>query len=133
QMADWVPYTLAYLDDLYARPIFAQIREGLPRLPSEYWRRQCFVGASFLTHREAVMREAIGVDSIMWGSDLPRGGGPGPPPRAKLGGPFGGAPAGEVVRMVGGTAARVYGFDLEKLAPLADRVGPRAEELGAIA
>src|SRR5262249_11433110 len=84
QMADWVPYTLAYLDDLYTRPIFAQLREGLPRLPSEYWRRQCFVGASFLTQREVVLRDAIGVDSIMWGSDFPHAEGTWPHTREKL-------------------------------------------------
>ena len=133
QMADWVPYTLAYLDDLYTRPIFAQIREGLPLLPSEYWRRQCWVGASFLTHREVVLREAIGVDSIMWGSDFPHAEGTWPHTREKLREAFAGVDRDEVVRMVGGTAAKVYGFDLEKLAPLADRVGPRAEELGAVA
>jgi predicted TIM-barrel fold metal-dependent hydrolase len=133
QMADWVPYTLAYLDDLYTRPIFAQIREGLPLLPSEYWRRQCWVGASFLTHREVVLREAIGVDSIMWGSDFPHAEGTWPHTREKLREAFAGVGRDEVVRMVGGTAAKVYGFDLEKLAPLADRVGPRAEELGAVA
>ena len=133
QMADWVPYTLDYLDDLYTRPIFAQLREGLPRLPSEYWRRQCFVGASFLTGREVALREAIGVDSIMWGSDFPHAEGTWPHTREKLREAFAGVRADEVVRMVGGTAAKVYGFDLEKLAPLADRVGPRAEEIGAVA
>jgi len=133
QMADWVPYTLAYLDDLYTRPIFAQLREGLPLPPSEYWRRQCWVGASFLTHREVVLRDAIGVDSIMWGSDFPHAEGTWPYTREKLREAFTGVPLGEVVRMVGGTAARVYGFDLEKLAPLADRVGPSVEDLGAVA
>jgi hypothetical protein len=31
--------------------------------------------------------------------------------------------------MVGGNAARVYGFDLEALAPIAARVGPRVADL----
>jgi predicted TIM-barrel fold metal-dependent hydrolase len=35
QMADWVPNTLEYFDDLCTRPIFAQVREGLPLSPSE--------------------------------------------------------------------------------------------------
>src|SRR5262245_8511429 len=133
QMADWVPSALAYLDDLYTRPIFAQLREGLPLLPSEYWRRQCWVGASFLTHREVVLRDAIGVDTIMWGSDFPHPEGTWPHTREKLREAFEGVSRDEVVRMLGGTAAKVYGFDLEKLAPLADRVGPRVEELGAVA
>jgi hypothetical protein len=31
--------------------------------------------------------------------------------------------------MVGGNAARVYGFDLDALAPVAARVGPRVDEV----
>ena len=32
--------------------------------------------------------------------------------------------------MLGGNAAEVYGFDVDALAPLADRIGPTPEELG---
>ena len=31
--------------------------------------------------------------------------------------------------MVGGNAARVYGFDLDALAPVAARIGPRVDEV----
>ena len=31
--------------------------------------------------------------------------------------------------MVGANGARVYGFDLEALAPLADRIGPTVEQV----
>jgi hypothetical protein len=33
--------------------------------------------------------------------------------------------------MLGGTAAAVYGFDLDELQPLADRFGPTVEEVAA--
>jgi hypothetical protein len=37
---------------------------------------------------------------------------------------FRGLPEPEVAAMLGGNAARVYDFDLEKLAPLVARIGP---------
>ena len=129
-MADWIPNTLEYFDDLYTRPIFAQIREGLPLSPSEYWARQCFVGASFLSQREVEMRAAIGVDRIMWGSDYPHAEGTWPHTRQKLRETFGGTPAEDVSRMLGGNAARVYGFDPARLAPLVARIGPELAALG---
>ncbi|NRA07963.1 MAG: amidohydrolase [Myxococcales bacterium] len=123
QMADWVPETLAYYDDLYSRPIFAQIREGLPLRPSEYWERQCHVGASFLARKEVALRGQIGVDKIMWGSDYPHAEGTWPHTKKKLAETFAGVAQDEITRMVGGNAAALYHFDPERLAPLVDRIG----------
>ena len=123
QMSDWVPETLAYFDDLYSRPIFAQIREGLPLRPSEYWQRQCHVGASFLVHKEVELRGQIGVDKIMWGSDYPHAEGTWPHTKEKLAETFAGVAPAEIARMVGGNAAALYGFAPEKLAPLVERIG----------
>ena len=39
-------------------------------------------------------------------------------------------PRDETAAMLGGNAAEVYGFDVEALAPLVDRIGPTPEELG---
>ena len=39
--------------------------------PSEYWARQCHVGASFIRPAEVGLRHPVGVDRIMWGSDYP--------------------------------------------------------------
>jgi hypothetical protein len=36
----------------------------------------------------------------------------------------------EVARMLGGNAARVYGFDLDLLLPLAARYGPPRDRIG---
>jgi hypothetical protein len=33
--------------------------------------------------------------------------------------------------MLGGNAAAVYGFDLEQLAPLAERFGPKVDDVAA--
>jgi hypothetical protein len=42
---------------------------------------------------------------------------------------FHATPPDELQRMLGGNAARVYGFDLEALAPLAERASPTVGEL----
>lgn len=124
QMADWIPGTLEYFDDLYTRPIFAQIRKGLSLCPSEYWKRNCHVGASFLVENEVEIRHDIGIDKIMWGSDYPHPEGTWPHTKERLEQTFAGIPQDEIALMIGGNAAKVYGFDAEVLAPLVDRIGP---------
>lgn len=42
---------------------------------------------------------------------------------------FAGVDTDEVARMVGLNAAEVYGFDLDTLAPVAERVGPTVAEV----
>ena len=92
--------------------------------PSEYFARQCHIGASFLPPSECDLRHEIGVDRILWGSDYPHVEGTYPYTREHLRLTFAGVDPDEVQRMVATNAARLYGFDLERLAPLAARVGP---------
>jgi predicted TIM-barrel fold metal-dependent hydrolase len=129
QMGDWVPETLEYFDDLFDRPIFAQIRAGLSLRPSEYFRRQCYVGVSFMVRKEVEMRHAIGLDRLMWGSDYPHAEGTWPHTREKMRHAFGGVDPEEIRPMVGATAAHVYGFEPAKLAPIVARVGLEVEAL----
>jgi len=129
QQIDWVPEALSWYDELYERPIFAQLRDELPRRPSEYWQRQCFLGASFAYRREVEMRREIGIDKIMWGSDYPHAEGTWPHTREWLRDAFSGLPADEIGAMLGGNAARVYGFEPAKLAPLVARIGPERRAL----
>jgi hypothetical protein len=42
---------------------------------------------------------------------------------------FAGVEPNEIQQMVAGNAARLYGFDLEQLAPLAARIGPTKAEI----
>jgi hypothetical protein len=74
-------------------------------------------------------RHRIGVEKIMWGSDYPHFEGTTPYTREALRYTFSGVPPGEVAAMVGGNAAAVYGFDLDALAPLVDRIGPTLAEV----
>jgi len=92
--------------------------------PSDYWQRNCWLGSSFMTRGDAEDRDAVGSHKIMWGSDFPHDEGTYPHTRESLAHTFAGIDPGEVAAMVGGTAAHVYGFDLEALRPVADRIGP---------
>jgi predicted TIM-barrel fold metal-dependent hydrolase len=124
----WVPELLALLDFRYAEtPYSAKLgdyRSHLSKKPSEYFRDHVFLGASCMPRREVELRHAIGVRNIMWGSDYPHPEGSWPETRAQMLAAFRGTPDADLEAMLGGNAARVYGFDLEKLAPLAARIGP---------
>jgi hypothetical protein len=65
----------------------------------------------------------------MWGSDFPHREGCWPFSTEHLRLAFADVPVDEVTAMVGGNAARVYGFDLDALAPIAAEVGPLVEEV----
>ena len=135
----WLPEQLATLDayrDRMASAAGSQEHawgaEAMARLslkPSEYWGRQCHVGSSFIRRHEVAMRHAVGVDRIMWGSDFPHREGCWPFSREHLRLAFAEVDPKEVAAMVGGNAARVYGFDLDALAPVAARVGPSVDEV----
>jgi predicted TIM-barrel fold metal-dependent hydrolase len=124
----WVPEYLTLLDHRYAETHYAQklgdYRSHLRQRPSEYFARQVFIGASCMPRREAELRHAIGLRNIMWGSDYPHPEGSWPITREQMLETFHDLPEGEIAAMLGGNAARVYGFDTEKLAPLVARIGP---------
>jgi predicted TIM-barrel fold metal-dependent hydrolase len=122
QSASWVPYTIGLLDSLYTRPYFAHFRDGLPLRPSEYWARQCYV-SGFIEPGEFAARADIGVANLCWGSDYPHVEGIGDP-RENLPKVMGGASGADVRAVLGENSARLYGFDLDVLRPLADKVGP---------
>ncbi len=118
-------YATGSQEHLWGGPIV----EGLSLLPSEYWARQCHVGASFMRPTEAARRSEVGIDCIMWGNDYPHLESSFPHSRVALQLAFGTVDPPEVQAMVGGNAAELYGFDLEVLAPIAAAVGPSIEEL----
>ncbi len=125
-LADLFDYMAAERNPEAAREIFTL-------KPSEYLQRQVYLGASTPVHRvEVEARHKIGVDKIMWGSDYPHGEGTWPRSAERLRQMFSDVPEREVRMMVGENAAHVYGFDLKKLAAIAERIGPTASDLGAI-
>ena len=65
----------------------------------------------------------------MWGSDYPHLEGTWPFTMDSLHAPFGDYPEEEITALLGGNAAKVYGFDIEKLRPIGDQVGPSLESI----
>ena len=76
-----------------------------------------------MTKLECELREGIGVDRIMFGTDYPHVEGTWPNTASRLRHTFGGLPEAEVRGMLGENAAALYGFDLEALRPTAQRLG----------
>jgi hypothetical protein len=66
----------------------------------------------------------------MWGTDYPHPEGTWPHTVERLSKDFRDVPVQDARQILGETAARCYGFDLEVLRPVADRVGPRPTDLG---
>jgi hypothetical protein len=65
----------------------------------------------------------------MWGSDYPHHEGSTPFSRELLRLGFSSWSPGDLQQVLARTAAGVYGFDLDRLAPIAQRVGPTVAEL----
>jgi predicted TIM-barrel fold metal-dependent hydrolase len=100
-----------------------------PMRPSDYIRRNCWLGASFLQVFDVPHRHDVNVERVMWGSDFPHREGTTPYTREALRAGMHDVPVDEIRSIVGGAAAGLYGFDLAALAPVADRVGPTVEEI----
>jgi predicted TIM-barrel fold metal-dependent hydrolase len=132
----WVPATLQQLDGVWSRVRTGavgefQFAEGVmpPEPPSFYARRNCYYGASSPSRRELAGRQEIGVDHILWGTDYPHYEGTYPHTRKALRHTFHDVAPEETRAILGENAARLYRFDLEKLAPLAARFGPTPAEV----
>ena len=120
----------AYFDEYiakYRRP--EEVKKAISMKPSDYWRRQCYVGASaHSTRAEIEARYSIGVNNIMWGSDYPHPEGTWPVSMERTKELFSGVPEQEVRQMLGLNAARVYGFDLDQMNRIAERIGPKVAD-----
>ncbi len=130
----WVTDTLENLDYFYERMKYDEqcsehvfgglVVATMSHRPSDYFKRQCHIGASFLRPIECENRHKVGVDRIMWGTDYPHTEGSYPFTADHLRLTFAGVPEDEVHQLVAGNAAELYGFDLDLLAPLAAKYGP---------
>jgi hypothetical protein len=138
QGTGWIPNGLASLDWFLGRMKIKDAPEHrfggeaaakLSLTPTEYFQRNVWVGASFLRPIECTKRHEIGVDRIMWGSDYPHDEGSYPYTTEALRFTFHDVDPSEAHRMLGLTAAEVYGFDLGLLRPIADQIGPTVDEV----
>jgi predicted TIM-barrel fold metal-dependent hydrolase len=129
QRTHWLHPLLDEFDSIHAynerfgRPILA-------KKPSEYFRENCFVGASFLSRPECEARGEVGNHCFMWGSDYPHNEGTWPFTNAALRYTFGcDVPTAEMKAMLSGNAARCYYLDKAELQRIADRIGPTEAQL----
>jgi predicted TIM-barrel fold metal-dependent hydrolase len=131
----WVPDIIQRMDNKWegdhATRKFgpAVFRSGLTMRPSEYVKRGVFYAASVMGPTEIERRHQIGVDNLMWGSDYPHPEGTWPHTREWLTDRFARVPRDETRRILGLTAAQLYRFDLEALAPHVERVGPTVADI----
>jgi predicted TIM-barrel fold metal-dependent hydrolase len=111
----WAPHLLSTMDYTYRErheEAIYRFKDGLR--PSEIFHRN--VVLSFQEDAVGIrLRDVIGVDNMMWGSDYPHSESTFPQSRKILAEILAGVPEDEQARIVGGTTARVYGFDVARL------------------
>ena len=111
----WAPYVLASLDYTYRE----RHEEALYRFkgdarPSDFFHRN--VVLSFQEDAVGIrLRDVIGADNMMWGSDYPHSESTFPQSRKILAEILAGVPDDEQAKIVGGNTARVYRFDAARL------------------
>ena len=82
--------------------------------PSDFFHRNVFL--SFQEDAVGIrLRDVIGVDNMMWGSDYPHSESTFPQSRKILAEILAGVPEDEQARIAGANTARLYGFDLARL------------------
>jgi predicted TIM-barrel fold metal-dependent hydrolase len=109
----WLPHWLKQMDFTYReRPVFTRgwrSKDGL--MPSDYWRRNMFV--EFMEDDLGIqLRDAIGVDNMLWGSDFPHAESTWPKSREFLDRIFAGTPEEVQRKITSENAARMFGFTL---------------------
>jgi predicted TIM-barrel fold metal-dependent hydrolase len=107
----WVPHLLSSMDYTYRE----RHEEALYRF-KDGWRPSDFVHRNvFLSFQEDEvgirLRDIIGVDNMMWGSDYPHSESTFPQSRQILAQILAGVPEDECAKIVGGNTARLYHFD----------------------
>ena len=129
QFEGWWTPTLHELDSVYMR--FGMRGSVLPKMPSEYARRQVFMGASFLSPAlaEQAFREGF-VDNVLWGRDYPHiegafqvtPAGAEPITHLSLRNSLSRVPKHAALSMAGENAIRAFGLDRAKLVDVAARI-----------
>ncbi len=133
----WVPEYLELMDhrytDTHQSAKLGDYHSHLKMKPSEYFARNVGLGASCLSSREAEMRNQIGVRNIMWGSDYPHPEGTWPFTKDHRCESLRGLPEADIAAILGENAARFFGFDTERLAPIVERIGPKKGDFAEVA
>ena len=125
-----LPPWLRLLDHNYEDVQFSaklgDFRSHLSMAPSQYFQRNCGIGASCVPRRDLDLREAIGTDLIMWGSDYPHPEGTWPHTAEYYRETFAGFPEDAGRKILGENAIQFYGLDRNHLQAVADDIGPES-------
>ena len=127
-----LPPLLRLLDHNYFDVQFSaklgDFKSHLSMSPTEYFRRNVGIGASCIGRPDVELRHQLGLNQIMWGSDYPHPEGAWPHTHKQIYDAFVGIPENEIALMLGENAIKFYGFDREKLAKIAERIGPKKSD-----
>jgi predicted TIM-barrel fold metal-dependent hydrolase len=107
----WIPHWLKQMDFTYReRPVFTRgWKSAEAMLPSEYWQRNMFV--EFMEDNLGIeLREHIGVDNMLWGSDFPHAESTWPQSKQFLDRIFAGVPEEDRRKITSDNAAKLFGF-----------------------
>jgi predicted TIM-barrel fold metal-dependent hydrolase len=130
----WLPDILSKMDEKFegghnTRKLGNAFREAISMKPSEYFRRNCYLAASTPGVEDIGRRHQIGIGNLLWGNDFPHPEGTFPHTREWVRRRFHDVPVDEAQRILGLNAAQLYGIDVDALAPLVERIGPRYDEV----
>jgi predicted TIM-barrel fold metal-dependent hydrolase len=133
----WVPGLLKQLDTISARirdtGATGEIRYNrdiiLPLLPTEYFRRQCYMGISQPQPEDAAVLDLYGHAHFMWGSDYPHDEGTYPFTREHLRQVFSDRTETVMHDLLTNNAAKLYDFDVAALRPLGAKHGPTVSQI----
>ena len=117
--------------DTYFSAKLGDYRSQLSMSPTDYFRRNCAIGASCMPRSDAEMRHQLGLSQIMWGTDYPHPEGTWPHTAPAMLETFKGLPEDDVAAMLGGNAVAFYSMDQAGLTEVAERVGPKRESFAA--
>lgn len=120
----WILERLRVLEFKANLPFFSHFTAKLSKSPTEFFKSQCYIGASFMPRHEGEHRHKIGLDRIMWGSDYPHMEGTWPNTSQYLRDTFYDYPEQEIRAILGSNALAAYGFDSEIVGPVAEKIGP---------
>jgi predicted TIM-barrel fold metal-dependent hydrolase len=110
-------------------PLTEHIRDALAALkksPSEYFAESCYIAGP--THDLRVAHD-LGIPNLMWGADVPHSEGTSPYTLEAIRTTLSDLPEHDLEELLANRAADVYGFDLEHLQSIADRVGPTMQQI----
>lgn len=123
-----LPAWLRLLDHNYTDVHFSaklgDFRSHLSMAPSDYFKRNCGIGASCVPRRDLDLHDQLGTETVMWGSDFPHPEGTWPNTATYYKETFSGFPLDTGKKILGANAVDFYGLDGGYLREIANDIGP---------